>query len=36
MVKVLGEGSFFGEVASLASQLEEDGARVVGTVLNEV
>jgi protein-tyrosine kinase len=28
--------SFFGEVASLANQLEEDGAHVVGTVLNEV
>ncbi|HEY0436605.1 MAG TPA: CpsD/CapB family tyrosine-protein kinase [Phenylobacterium sp.] len=28
--------SYFGEVASLAAQLEEDGARVVGTVLNEV
>ena len=28
--------SYVGEVASLAAQLEEDGARVVGTVLNEV
>jgi protein-tyrosine kinase len=28
--------SYYGEMASLAAQLEEDGARVVGTVLNEV
>jgi len=28
--------SFFGEVQSLAHQLEEDGARVIGTVLSEV
>jgi capsular exopolysaccharide synthesis family protein len=28
--------SYFGEVQSLANQLQEDGARVVGTVLNEV
>jgi protein-tyrosine kinase len=28
--------SFFGEVQALASQLEEDGARVIGTVLSEV
>lgn len=28
--------SFLNEVASLASQLQEDGAKVVGTVLNEV
>ena len=28
--------SFLNDVASLASQLQEDGARVVGTVLNEV
>lgn len=28
--------SYFGEVATLASQLAEDGANVIGTVLNEV
>ncbi|MDB5582020.1 MAG: epsG [Bradyrhizobium sp.] len=28
--------SFLNDIASLASQLQEDGARVVGTVLNEV
>ncbi len=28
--------SYFGEIQALGSQLEEDGARVVGTVLNEV
>jgi capsular exopolysaccharide synthesis family protein len=28
--------SFFADIASLANQLQEDGARVIGTVLNEV
>jgi Mrp family chromosome partitioning ATPase len=28
--------SFLNDIASLASQLQEDGARVIGTVLNEV